>query len=255
MAEKRMFARKVAESARFLKMPSSSQNLYFHLGINADDDGIVEAYTVLNLINSNEDDYRVLQGKGFVIKLNEDLVSYIVHWRMNNYIRPDRKTDSIYIDLLLEVYPEADVLEKKERSDRKGKAKILIAETSGQSMDRQWTGESSVDKNSIDKNSIEEYKATLGKEKLTFIDYNSLKQKYTKKLVDMVLKRIIEHPYLNCLNINTIEQWCEEAKKRKLNFNYSTQNKFNNFEQREYNFEELEKQLFNQSSVEDLGGA
>lgn len=44
MAEKRMFARKVVESAKFLKMPSSSQNLYFHLGINADDDGIVEGF-------------------------------------------------------------------------------------------------------------------------------------------------------------------------------------------------------------------
>ena len=31
------------ESARFLKMPASTQCLYFHLGLNADDDGIVEA--------------------------------------------------------------------------------------------------------------------------------------------------------------------------------------------------------------------
>lgn len=44
MAERRMFSRSVVESARFLKMPVSSQNLYFHLVMNADDDGIVEAY-------------------------------------------------------------------------------------------------------------------------------------------------------------------------------------------------------------------
>ena len=37
MAERRMFAKSVVESARFLKMPVSSQNLYFHLGMNADD--------------------------------------------------------------------------------------------------------------------------------------------------------------------------------------------------------------------------
>ena len=34
MAERRMFAKSVVESARFLKMPVSSQNLYFHLGMN-----------------------------------------------------------------------------------------------------------------------------------------------------------------------------------------------------------------------------
>ncbi len=38
MAERRMFSRSVVESARFLKMPVSSQNLYFHLVMNADDD-------------------------------------------------------------------------------------------------------------------------------------------------------------------------------------------------------------------------
>lgn len=60
MAERRMFAKSVVESARFLKMPVSSQNLYFHLGMNADDDGIVEGYSVINLIKANEDDLRVL---------------------------------------------------------------------------------------------------------------------------------------------------------------------------------------------------
>ena len=48
MAEKRMFAKCVVEGARFLKMPASSQSLYFHLCLNADDDGVVEAYTKFN---------------------------------------------------------------------------------------------------------------------------------------------------------------------------------------------------------------
>lgn len=52
MAARRMFAKSVVESARFLKMPVSSQNLYFHLGMNADDDGIVEAYAVMNLVKA-----------------------------------------------------------------------------------------------------------------------------------------------------------------------------------------------------------
>lgn len=51
-----MVSRKIVESARFLKMPATSQNLYFHLVVNADDDGIVEAYSVLALTKANEDD-------------------------------------------------------------------------------------------------------------------------------------------------------------------------------------------------------
>ena len=77
MAERRMFSKTIVESARFLKMPVSSQNLYFHLGLNADDDGVVEAYAVINLVKANEDDLRVLLGKGFVQILNDDLVTYI----------------------------------------------------------------------------------------------------------------------------------------------------------------------------------
>ena len=101
MAERRMFSRSVVESARFLKMPVSSQNLYFHLVMNADDDGIVEAYSVINLIRANEDDLRVLHARGFVRILNEDLVTYVMDWREQNKIRPDRKKDSIHKELAL----------------------------------------------------------------------------------------------------------------------------------------------------------
>lgn len=98
MAERRMFSKSVVESARFLKMPPSSQNLYFHLGMNADDDGIVEAYPVINMIKAQEDDLRVLFSKGFVKILNPDLVTYIADWREQTVYGPtERKTVSIRI--------------------------------------------------------------------------------------------------------------------------------------------------------------
>ena len=49
MGDRRMISRTVVDSARFLKMPATSQNLYFHLVVNADDDGIVEAYKVMTM--------------------------------------------------------------------------------------------------------------------------------------------------------------------------------------------------------------
>ena len=62
-------------------MPVSTQCLYFHLGLHADDDGIVEAYTIMNLVGATEDDLKILVAKEFVTVLNEDLVTYITEWK------------------------------------------------------------------------------------------------------------------------------------------------------------------------------
>lgn len=96
-------------------MPLTTQALYFHLGLHADDDGIVEAYNVIRMVGCGEDDLRVLAAKGYVKVLNEDLITYIADWSENNRIRPDRKTNSIYQDLLLQILPEAQILEKREK--------------------------------------------------------------------------------------------------------------------------------------------
>ncbi len=119
MGDRRMISRKIIESARFLKMPITSQNLYFHLIVNADDDGVVEAYPVLALCKANEDDLRVLMGKQFVHVLNDDLVTYIEDWREQNALRADRKNDSRYRNLLLQRRPDVQLLERKARSDTK----------------------------------------------------------------------------------------------------------------------------------------
>ena len=90
MAERRMFAKAVIGSARFLRMPSTSRLLYYDLGMQADDDGIVEAFSVMRTTGATEDDLRVLATKGFVRVLNEDFVTYISDWNRNNYIQKDR---------------------------------------------------------------------------------------------------------------------------------------------------------------------
>jgi len=119
MAERRMFSKKIINSARFLKMPSETQSLYFHLGINADDDGVVEAFTVMRLLGMAEDNLRLLATRNFVKILNDDLVTYIEDWQEHNKIRADRKIDSIYKKLLIQIIPETKLLEQKQRADRK----------------------------------------------------------------------------------------------------------------------------------------
>lgn len=135
MAQRRMFSRRIVESGRFLRMPPSSQMLYFHLGIEADDDGVVEAFNVIRACGASEDDLRVLSAKGFVVVLNDDLVTYILDWRENNRIRPDRKINSIYQNLLLEKLPHADLIAPKPRADTGKKT----GESRGRPLDDQWT--------------------------------------------------------------------------------------------------------------------
>lgn len=119
MAERRMFSKRIIESARFLRMPASSRLLYFDLGMRADDDGVVEAYTVIRATGATEDDFKILVAKNFLKILNEDLVSYITDWSENNRIRPDRKVDSIYKGLLIQVLPDVELVEKRVRADYK----------------------------------------------------------------------------------------------------------------------------------------
>ena len=102
MAERRMFAKSIIGSARFLRMPATSRLLYYDLGMDADDDGVVEAFSVMRKTGANDDDLRVLVSKGFVRILNEDLVSHILDWKVNNQIRKDRYHESVYKELIAE---------------------------------------------------------------------------------------------------------------------------------------------------------
>lgn len=103
MAERRMFAKSIIGSARFLLMPATSRLLYYDLGMQADDDGVVEALSVMRTTGAAEDDLRVLASKGFVHVLNDEFVTYIADWNRNNLIKKDRYHASIYQELLVQM--------------------------------------------------------------------------------------------------------------------------------------------------------
>jgi len=98
MANKRMFSKSITNSSRFLMMPASSQTLYFHLGMNADDDGFCEHFTIMRMTESKPDDLKILQAKEF-ITVFDDKILIIKDWKENNYLRGDRYTPSKYLDL------------------------------------------------------------------------------------------------------------------------------------------------------------
>ena len=105
MAIRRMFSKTITNSSRFLMMPQSSQNLYFHLGMNADDDGFCEHFTIMRMTESKPDDLKVLQAKGF-IQVFDDKVLVILDWKENNYLRNDRYTPSKYLKIYKEELSE-----------------------------------------------------------------------------------------------------------------------------------------------------
>lgn len=84
-----MFSPDIVESEEFLTMPISSQALYFHLAMAADDDGFVQPKIIIRTIGANDDDLKVLLSKRFLLTFETGVV-VIKHWLIHNMIRADR---------------------------------------------------------------------------------------------------------------------------------------------------------------------
>jgi hypothetical protein len=111
-----MFSLGVVDTDAFLEMPATSQNLYFHLGMRADDDGFVSnPKKILKTCGAGEDDLKVLFGKRFILGFQTGII-VIKHWRMHNYIRTDRYTETSFQDemAMLEIKPNGSYTERKD---------------------------------------------------------------------------------------------------------------------------------------------
>lgn len=98
MARRRMFSLDVVDTDAFLDLPATSQNLYFHLGMRADDDGFVASpKRTTSMVNASSDDLKLLIAKGFLIPFASG-VCVIRDWKVNNYIQRDRYTPTLYTE-------------------------------------------------------------------------------------------------------------------------------------------------------------
>ena len=98
MAKKRMFSQEVVRSDDFLDLPQSSQLLYFHFGMIADDDGIVASVgrELRYLGFGSKDDLKILSDKNFIDFTVDGKLVFIVHWLKNNNLRADRYIQTDY---------------------------------------------------------------------------------------------------------------------------------------------------------------
>lgn len=96
MAQRRMFSLAITDSDPFQEMPLSTQALYFHLGMHADDDGFLgNARRIIRLVGASEDDFKLLGAKGFVLDMGSGIF-VLRHWKMCNYIQKDRYRPTVY---------------------------------------------------------------------------------------------------------------------------------------------------------------
>lgn len=146
-----MFSLQIVDTDAFLDMPHSSQLLYFHLSMRADDDGFVSnPKKIMRTVGSQEDDYKVLLAKRFIIPFDNG-VCVIKHWRINNYIRNDRYKETVYED------------EKKQLRIKKNGAYTDSEENVGIPISNRSDTEKRIEKNRKEKKKVKKKKNSADK--------------------------------------------------------------------------------------------
>lgn len=155
MAERRMFAKTIIDSDAFIDMPLSAQALYFHLSMRADDEGFINnPRKIQRMIGASDDDAKLLILKKFIIPFESGVV-VIKHWKIHNYIRGDRKKQTMYPEekaLLLEKENGAYMLRSDSPEDYDGQLTVICQSSDSQLPEKcqHRLGKVSIGKVSID---------------------------------------------------------------------------------------------------------
>ena len=111
MAERRMFSKTIIDSDLFLDMPLTTQALYFHLSMRADDEGFINnPKRIQRTIGASDDDLRLLIAKQYLIPFDTGVV-VVRHWKIHNYIQSDRKKATQCIEEKSQLKVENNVYE------------------------------------------------------------------------------------------------------------------------------------------------
>lgn len=205
-----MFAKTIIDSDKFLDMPLSTQALYFHLSMRADDEGFISnPKKIMRMIGSDEDSMKLLIAKQFIIPFESGIV-VIKHWKIHNYIQSDRFKETICTE-------ERKQLGYAENREYVKLDTECIHDVS--SLETQYSiGKNSIDKISIDKDSIDsgkpqkhkhgEFKHVL----LTDDEYSKLCKDYGQDIADKYIQKV--------------DEYCEMKGKSYKNYNLAIRNTF-----------------------------
>jgi len=274
MAERRMFTKKIIDSDAFLDMPLSTQSLYFHLNMRADDDGFLNnPKKIQRMIGASEDDLKLLIAKRFVLAFETGVI-VIKHWRMHNLLRKDRYSPTQYAD-------EMERLVIKDNGSYTEKpVEIPMATTwqpNGNQTGNHLATQDSIGKDSIGKVSIEndilydfsdsdepkkppkpikhkygEYKNVL----LTDSELEKIQEEYPdwKDRIERLSSYVASTGKKYKSHYATIRNWARKDAENPKIQKVASKNKFNNFQQRDYDFEAYERMLLNEKNPPPTAG-
>ncbi len=213
MANRRMFSKDIVRSDAFLDLPISSQALYFHLGMEADDRGYVSnPKTVIRTVGSTVGDLEQLASRKFILIRGEGLI-LIKGWRINNQIQPSRLVETKFTDDLKKLFFD----ENNSYTEKETENPVLSV--CRQNVDGLST-QDSIGKLSIDKSS----NSISIKDVLDELDEPLFPKAFVQKLIDK--------NFLTDNDVNDIESYlslfkclCEKYDIRNINisFNYVMQ--------------------------------
>jgi len=190
MANKRMIAKMIVDSDAFLDMPQSTQNLYFHLNMHADDEGFIDnPKKIMRVIGSAQNDLEILLVKRYLLMFESGVI-VIKHWKLHNCIRKDRVKPTVYQEEKKQIaekengsYTDSKSIPAIELRDCQADVSQVV-DKCPHSIDQYSIDQYSIDQYSIDKVSSKPTKHKYGKYK-----HVSLTDDEYKKLIDKVTDR------------------------------------------------------------------
>ena len=214
MAERRMMSKSIIKSDTFLDMPATTQNLYFHMLLDADDDGFINApKSIMRMIGAKDDDMKVLAAKQFVIPFESGVV-VIKDWKIHNYIQNDRYKPS--------TLPERDLLNIQK--DKTYTLKSDVSRMDTECIQTVSIGKDRLGKDRVGKDSIDTLchvsHDDVDKSHIEIIEYLNLKtgskfKPTTKPYVQAIRSRLKEGYTVDDFK-TVIDKKCREWKGTKL---------------------------------------
>ena len=253
MAERRMFSKTVIDSDSFLDLPLSTQALYFHLSMRADDDGFLNnCKRIMRLVGANQNDYDLLLAKQYIIQF-EDGICVIRHWRTHNYIQSDRYHETCFKAEKAMLYVEDSKAYTLEETNKKI-VKNKVVETmytpciQNGSSGKDRLGKDRLGKDSIDNNNIVSVSLSLF-ESLGFGSVNNviasdlldMEKEYSLEWLKEAMEEAVKQGVRNLKYVRGIlKTWkakgfkCEKEKKESSYSKKEAGSGFNNFTGRDY---------------------
>ena len=242
MANKAIFSKTIIDTDAFLEMPATTQNLYFHLNMHADDDGFIgNPKRIGRMIGASDDDFKILIAKKFIIVFESGVI-VIKHWRIHNTLSKMRYKETSYLDeksqLLIKENNAYSLDEGKPLDDSRlvemGKRQVrrtVDEQETNLSKDKLSKDKTSKDKLSEDKPSKKKSaKADLNGMIDSFTENEELKDAL-KAFLDMrkSIKRPIQTEYAFKLALNKLKQLSDRDSERIEIVNQSVEHNWQTF--------------------------